>query len=82
MIVTDTGDCFLNPDALINERSFLTIQVDRKDDGFHVVIIARETTWERGRTSEFDAIPVLSIRKEYDPDLPLQPPIDKLAEES
>jgi Mlc titration factor MtfA (ptsG expression regulator) len=68
MTVTSAGECFLNPYALVNKRGFLTIQVDRRGDGFHVVIIAVGTQWERGRAN-MSGIPVMSVREEYDPDL-------------
>jgi hypothetical protein len=69
MGVTEGGECFLDTQAEITERNFGTIKVDRREDGYHVTVIAKGTKWRRHILTKERPVPVASIREEYDPKL-------------
>jgi len=70
MAVTENGDCFLLPNSPVeNTKSIFRLKVKRQEDGYHVVVMARQMTWKPKGDAEKDWIPVASITEDYDPDL-------------
>jgi hypothetical protein len=70
MIVTVALDCYLKPDGtLTNSKGDNRILIERRADGYHVTIIAKDSSWCTTQTTVSSAIAVASIREEYDPDL-------------
>jgi hypothetical protein len=51
------------------DRGCNTVQVDRHEDGFHIVLIARGAKWNASQISRAKSIPVVSITEAYDPAL-------------
>jgi hypothetical protein len=71
--VNESGECFLNPEATSVKRHYGAIQVDRREDGYHVSVIAKGMQWKPGPISD-KLIPVVSVTEDYDPQL-LDPPV-------
>src|SRR5260370_17242726 len=69
MRVNESGECFLNPEATRMRRSYGSIQVHRREDGYHVTVIAKGMQWTPGRIVFATSIPFLSISQDYDPNL-------------
>ena len=45
MHLTDAGECYLDAEAELTERSVGTIQVARRENGYHVTVVAKGTKW-------------------------------------
>jgi hypothetical protein len=70
LAVDESGECYLDPAEDLTERSVGAIQVDRRQDGYHVVLISRRTRkWTPRALKKEQAVPVISIAEAYDPDL-------------
>lgn len=81
--VTTTGDCYLDPDASVSDTAtYSMIRVERREDGYHVVVISKSTRWSHTKCSMSQAIPVASVREEYDPDLDIDARIEDLMRRS
>jgi predicted transcriptional regulator len=80
MRVTDAGECFLDTQAEITTRGPGAIRVDRRVDGFHVVVIARGTKWRTLVFAKEKLVPVASIREEYDEQLDVETQLEELRE--
>jgi hypothetical protein len=69
MGVNAEGECFLNPDAALVGRASDSIQVTRREDGYHVVVIAHGWLWTPFGSIKETAVPVATITEDYDPKL-------------
>jgi hypothetical protein len=69
LAVSLDGNCYLDPTADLDDRGCSMIQVDRRADGFHVVLISRGQTWNPYNIHEDKGVPVVSIVEDYDPKL-------------
>jgi hypothetical protein len=67
--VGESGELYLRPKATLTRRYSRTVQVERRVDGFHVVLIAKGIRWQITTFIKEDAIPVASVRERYDPEL-------------
>jgi hypothetical protein len=66
--VAEGGELYLRPNTILTKRWSRAVQVERREDGFHVVLIAKGITWQTTKLIEKDAIPVASVREQYDPE--------------
>ena len=79
MSVSTDGLCYLDPGALLwKDRSSLVIQVVRRENGYHVVVIAKGRSWTPGSTIPAGYIPVESVTRQLDPDLDLESQLVKI----
>jgi hypothetical protein len=67
--VAEGGELYVRPNTILTKRWSRAVQVDRLEDGFHVVLIAKGIRWQTTKLIERDAIPVASVREQYDPEL-------------
>jgi hypothetical protein len=67
--VAENGEPYLRPNTTLTKRWRRAVQVEYREDGFHVVLIAKGIRWQTTKLIEDDAIPVASVREQYDPEL-------------
>ena len=70
LTVSKKRDCYLSPNAVVSATpGGESIRVDRRKDGYHVVLISEGLTWQPDKIIESSLIPVLSVHEDYDPRL-------------
>jgi len=69
MCVSKAGECYLDAKATVFKPTYGSIRVDRREDGYHVTVIAKGTQWSLRPGLFTTTIPVMSVSEDYDPEL-------------
>lgn len=75
-LVEENRDASLRGISTLLDGGPHRVQVERRDDGFHVILIARYLKWVPNRLK--GEVPVLTIEEKYEAEFD-QSPIDQLA---
>lgn len=62
MTASESGAGYLNPDAkLYEEKGLQDIRVERREDGYHITLLDKDSVWTRNEDIGDDMVPVASI---------------------
>ena len=70
MTVTESGECYLDLNAPMSmTASYSSIRVERHEDGYHVVIVSKDTKWRKKNGGAREKmVPIQSVRDDPDVD--------------